>query len=101
MQLNDVVGLGTSLTVTCLSLYPTVFEVHATPQMMIAWAFLCAAVTQSAVWFTYMGYAQRSIGTVAQEMKQQTQQKMFAISLVILYVIFISIQLIVELADPS
>jgi sodium/potassium/calcium exchanger 6 len=54
--LNDMGGLGISLTITTAKMYPKLFEFGLTKQLYVGWSFLCTALLASAIMFPLSRY---------------------------------------------
>jgi len=54
--LNDILGLGIALTLTCAQDYPRPFRSHINRSLIIAWAFLGASLLSSLAVFHYYNY---------------------------------------------
>ena len=72
--LNDVVGLGVSLTITCLRLFPEPFTFTLNLQVNVAWGFLASALVLSLFMFPVFKFQ---------------PPKLYGYSLMGLYVVFV------------
>lgn len=79
--LNDVGGLGISLTITTAKIYPQLFEFQLTDQLYVGWAFLCTGLIASALVFPAFNYR---------------PPRIFAWSLIGLYLLFVFFSVLVE-----
>jgi len=79
--LNDVVGLGLSLTVVCLKAFPEPFTFTLCPQVYVAWGFLALTLGSSVVVFPATGY---------------WPPKAYGVYLVCLYIVFVITSIIIS-----